>query len=409
MSYYEKYLKYKNKYLELKNQTGGNYTLNLKEWVEIENSGQQNCGIFLSSVYPKYLLKCGTNSEKISWVNQINDIVQLFPKIIDNTKIDEHNYTTMQKLDGDITSIFFNLIPKIILAKMLEKEIINEEQKENLLIIFEGKISNTKNKSKSFYGLYDDELTFDYLHDNDIFLIYIDYLRANPERIKETTKITIKGKTYEKYNFDIEQTKKTYEDQMQLLRKIQKIMQNITFELYENFMKELTEMWNNYYEIITKEIIKIKLILQKINFMYVDNKLDNYGYILSVTPIIDDYRNFRAPKIFNQYLYVYLLDHDSGLDIIRDQGYLEDDQRKLIREINSGMDYYSVNGQYPITRINASVLPWNTEDIYLDFKLLGLNDDVKKILETTYTFDIARFIHNFTNIDEIKNFVSLSL
>ena len=132
--------------------------------------------------------------------------------MIDNTKIGEHNYTTMQKLDGDITSIFFNLFPKIILAKMLNKKIITEEQKENILIIFEGKISNTMNNSKSFNGLYDNELTFDYLHDFDVFFIYIEYLRANPESINETTKITIKGKTYEKYNFDIQRTIKRYED-----------------------------------------------------------------------------------------------------------------------------------------------------------------------------------------------------
>ena len=186
-------------------------------------------------------------------------------------------------------------------------------------------------------------------------------------------------------------------------------MQNITFELYDYFMKELTEIWNNYYEIITKEIIKIKLILQKIQYKYSDNKFDNYGYILSVTPIIDDYRKFKAPKIFNQYLYVYLLDQDSGLSKIEDMQDLKATQNELIRDINRGMEYYSVNGQYPITRINDSVLPWKTEDINLDFTLLGLNDDVKKILDTNYTFDIARFTHNFTNIDEIKDFVSLSL
>jgi hypothetical protein len=112
MSYYEKkYLKYKNKYIKLKNQIGGIFTLNLKEWVLIENSGQQNCGIFISSVYPTLILKCGTNSYIISMANEINQIMQLFPKIIDNTYIDPNNYTTMQKLDGDITSIFFNLFP----------------------------------------------------------------------------------------------------------------------------------------------------------------------------------------------------------------------------------------------------------------------------------------------------------
>jgi len=109
MNYYNKYLKYKNKYLKLKNQIGGTYTLNLEEWKKIENSGQHNCGIFISDVYPKYILKCDSD-DKLDKIIEINKTIQLFPKIIDSTKIDKDAYITMQKLDGDITNIYFNLL-----------------------------------------------------------------------------------------------------------------------------------------------------------------------------------------------------------------------------------------------------------------------------------------------------------
>jgi hypothetical protein len=139
----------------------------------------------------------------------------------------------MQKFDGDITSIFFNLLPKIILAKMFKENIINEKQKVNLLNIFEGKVSytNTKN-SKSLHNFFSDEFEFDYLHDPEIFCIYIDYLKVNPKSINNSTNITIKEKTYENiYNYKIDIILKTYEKKTQNLKKIQEITQNISFKL----------------------------------------------------------------------------------------------------------------------------------------------------------------------------------
>jgi hypothetical protein len=63
-------------------------------------------------------------------------------------------------------------------------------------------------------------------------------------------------------------------------------------------MKELIKILNDYYEIIIKEIIIIKLKLYELGYLYEDNKFDNFGYILSVTPILHDFRNNRATKNF---------------------------------------------------------------------------------------------------------------
>jgi len=399
MSFYKKYLKYKNKYLKLKNQTGGNYKLNLEEWQEIENSGQKNSGIFISNIYPKYLLKCGTTRKKAFYVNTINSKIQLFPKIIDNTKIENKIVcTTMQKLDGDITNLFFNIFPKIILGNMLKKGIINEEQKDNLFKIFEGKIFYSNYNSKALYQFYNNELTFDFLLDPEIFCMYIDYLNKNRQSINTRTNIIIKSKTYNNiFNHNITNTTKEYEQSKKILEKIKKIIQNISFKLYDDFMKELTKMWSDYYEIIIKEMIKIILILYELGYCYEDEKFDNFGYILSVTPILNDFRNYRAPKIFNQYLYVYFLDQDSGLYKINNNR--EEVIKQIINNVNTSLSSYVVNGQFPITSINHSVLPIITYDL----ELLGINDEVKKILETDYDFDTSRFNNTFTNIDEIKS------
>jgi hypothetical protein len=405
MSYYQKkYLKYKNKYIELKNQIGGHYTLKLDEWEQIENSGQQNCGIFISSVYPTLILKCGTNSYIISMANEINQIMQLFPKIIDNTYIDPNNYTTMQKLDGDITSIFFNLFPKHILEKMLKEKEINEKQKENLLSIFEGKIASTNPNLKSLNGLYENELTFDFLHDSEIYDLYLKYLRTNEDSINNFTDINIKGKDYKGiYNNNYNETGRKYGIQLEILKKIKEIT-NITFELYNDFMNKLIEMWNKFYKLIIKEIIKLKLILIGLGYSYEDNKFDNYGYILSDEVIKGDFRESNVPKIFDKYLYIFFIDPDSGLEKISDDNDLEIKQLRIKEDINNGMKYFMANGQYPITWINKSILPYDTYDL----KLIGINDnDIIKILESKYFFDTDRFNHKFTNIDEIKNFVGL--
>ena len=78
-----KYLKYKKKYLLLKNQIGGiDCNDDNAEWREISNNGQNNCGIYISDKYKSLIMKCSTiDEEKIEYVNEINNIYPFFPKI----------------------------------------------------------------------------------------------------------------------------------------------------------------------------------------------------------------------------------------------------------------------------------------------------------------------------------------
>ncbi len=171
MNYQEKYLKYKNKYLQLKNQIGG-YTFKLDEWKKIENSGQRNCGIFLSDLYPNFILKCDTDWTLTGLKDsiEINNSIQLFPKVIDSTIIGKEVYITMQKFDGDIANMYLNIFPTIVLDKMIEDGLIDKEEKELLFELFIGKTSD--NSLKSYDLTIENQLQLDCLHDPEIFELY---------------------------------------------------------------------------------------------------------------------------------------------------------------------------------------------------------------------------------------------
>lgn len=225
----------------------------------------------------------------------------------------------MQKLDGDLTSIYFNLFPNKILDEMIRNSIINQEQKNNILLLLKYKIDQSN-----------------------------DYLQSNK-------------------------------------------ISNITIDLFDHFMNELFKLWKIYHPIITKEMIKLRLLLIKIGYDYNDNKYDNYGYILNDTP--DDEL---TPKIFDKYLHVYFLDWNSGLINLNDQK-IKDDIPYIISNINDGMDY-GVNGSVNLSRfcnvIDLTLIPHDT------------NEDVNKILQKDYKFDLESFIPTkISNITEVEEFI----
>lgn len=393
--YEQKYLKYKKKYLNLKEQFGG-YTLKLDEWNKIENSGQHNCGIFVSDIYPKYILKCDTDL-KLDTIIKINKTIQLFPNIIDSTKIDEKAYITMQKLDGDITNIYFNLFPKIVLKNMINKGLINKKQEETIFELFLGKCNYSMPNSKAM-GIYFNTFTIDRLIDPEIFSLYLEYLRANPQVIDKRSDINIKGNIYKDvYHRNIELEERDYRSTKNKLDKFKKFS-NVTFELYNSFMTQLLELLASHHEIFIKEIIKIKLLLIKLGYEYDDDKLDNYGYILSNTPI-DDYRKFQAPRIFGKYLYIYFLDWESGF------GKILENRPKLnwiIDHVNDGFRYFTANGQYYFKDINKTVIQNNST---VNLEVLGIDPEILKILQKPYEFDLSPFKHSFTTIEEVEKFI----
>jgi hypothetical protein len=310
--YKQKLLKY-----QIKIQLGGSsgFVFNLDEWKSISNLGGQNCGIFLSEKYPEYIIKCDNikfGDGKVLDVNYINSKFPLFPTIINTTNIENNTYIVMQKLNGDITSIFFNLIPNQILDNDMYRE-----QKDNIYKLFRLKLK--------------------------------DYLSLSDE-IKD--------------------------------------IKTVSFKLYDKFMMNLLELWELYYPIIIKEMIRIKLLLFTLGYQYYDNKFDNYGYILSDTP-----NHELSPKLFDKYFHVYFIDWESGLSPVNKNDLGNVLNNNIIKDINNGVDYDILNG-------------FNFRNIFKKYSSSDeLDPDINSILQKEYNFDISKFKHSFTNITDVEHYI----
>ena len=86
MDYRTKYLKYKNKYLSLKNKYNSiNNSDFLNNYTKIPNSGQRNCGIYLSDDRQR-IMKCDgsyneTLQKNLEKINVKYPNYKIFPKI----------------------------------------------------------------------------------------------------------------------------------------------------------------------------------------------------------------------------------------------------------------------------------------------------------------------------------------
>lgn len=386
MDYRNKYKKYKKLYLDLKNnkQFGGTIC-NLSDWTEISNNGQNNCGIFIHKTDPKIIMKCGAKLSKD--VKIINSQKQIFPEEYSECTDDKNNtHLIMERLDNDITSIYFNLLPLNVLQEMN----LNKQTISDMKMIFDIK-TNTTIKP------------------------------IIPQNAQENILATISATN-----------------------------KNITLELYDTFIDKLIIEWNIYHPIIIKEIIKVLLKLSELEFKYSDMKFDNFAYKLSDTIIDTDYRRENVPKIFGKYFYVYILDPSSGLanliseyetfnNYFRDnkidfrdgssndtliklnQQFNLDKLKKIYEEyvINKNKSEYisnlisdfnrgfnlSVHGQYSISNVNGKYKrKWN--DVLKDYEEYPswFSSEIIKILDKEYIWQLQTY--NCKNIEELSDIIN---
>ena len=387
MDYSKKYNKYKNLYLDLKknNKQRGGTLCNLSDWTEISNNGQNNCGIFIHKTDPKIIMKCGAKLSKN--VEIINSQIQIFPKEYSECTDDKNNtYLIMERLDNDITSIYFSLLSINVLQSMnLDKQTISD-----MKMLFDIK-TNTTIKP------------------------------IIPENAQENILATISATN-----------------------------KNITLELYDTFIDKLIIEWNKYHLIITKEIIKVLLKLSELQFTYSDMKFDNFAYKLSDTIIDTDYRRENVPKIFGKYFYVYIIDPTSGLNSLINQydtfdNYFVDNKidfrdgssndtliklnqqfnldklkkiyeeyvinknkskyiSNLISDFNKGLNL-STHGQYSISNINGKYRrKW--DDVLKNYEEYPswFSSEIIKILDKEYIWSLQTY--NCTNTEEMMDILN---
>lgn len=298
--YYLKYLKYKKKYIKLKNQIAGEIT-DLEGWTNLKNPGFLNCGIFINDEHPSELIKCTNSLQKniIRNVNNINSIFNLFPRIIDTGEFiyegRMRGFVKMNRLNGNINDLLYTLVPNHVIDTMIRDGKCSSEIKENILRTFNSKKGDDRikiNKSKLKQGM--DEITTQNLDSLLEFMIY-----------------------------DI--------------------------DLYKDFIINLYILYNEILPIIVKEITIMFILLLSVGYGYTDFKFDNFGYILSETNLEDDFRKGEdVPKILGKFIYIYILDWDTGFKPLIRLEEFRSTLDSIVSRFRLGMDDF-------LTRLNHNL------------------------------------------------------
>lgn len=395
MNYKEKYYKYKKKYLHLKRlQKGGSFIIEtdntnfLEGYNEINNSGQHNCGIYIS-LDNKKIIKCKCDpNEKLDFIIEKYPDYKIFPKVFNYylyKKDDEKTfYCKMEKFEGDVTELLYELLPQQILNKMVEEQIITENDKNNYYNIFFLLIPKTIGKKQL----------------NVIKITPLDkYLYNHPEEISLVEEIAKKNyenqyirndnmiQKYKDYTIRyINDSSKTYHS----LKEIVSLFKDIDFnyDKYEEFIRRYKKIFNEIITSIRKQIIRLEILLLIIGLEYSDFKLDNFAFTLSSNNyshlgIIWNNNNFD-----NKYFFIHIIDPDSGLFKLSKQ------------HINYYLKRFNPTkyGQYEYNIIQDKIL-YNYDENFLN-----LSEDVIKLLTKSNNLDKLSDLDIEIEIDKLEDY-----
>ena len=282
---------------------GDVFDARFKDYKIIPNVGHQNCGILINPSDPTRIIKCENKTNYIvERKHELDllkkiDIYHIFPKIYDITEFNGKTFIEMERFDGDLS---------YLLLKVCSKKVCNEMQ-------------------------IDIELC-----DLFIRLLLIQH-QYSPSQIEDINTLIKDLNTYI-VNPDPKQ--------------------NHYFESYKKFLVKLQEEWKIIIPILINEIIKLEFGLFVNDLFYYDFKLDNFGYKLTDEPLDDDPRTI---MIFDKYLYVYILDWESGLThpapynriTLREEIFDKEKIRYLFRRINELGCTCNVDGKFEQINVYA--------------------------------------------------------
>jgi len=345
MMYYKKYMKYKAKYLAYKNQVGGNNTeqidatsLNfLIDWKKVSNSGQFNCGIYISDKYSDKIIKC---EDKINIPNNVIDLnkilegkgLHVFPKIYKIYKHEGKMYTEMEKFSGDLSDFLYKHIARTVLDSMKLDESISND----IWLIYRGMIPRTGANDENF--------------------------NSNPNKL-------------------------------QTLQNSQ-----LTKPIYDQFITKLKSQLITIMPEIKKQIGTLHLCLLDNGYYYGDPKLDNFAYVIKSQSHKHLNIDWQNNKFNNEYFYIHIIDWSSGLfpfDVTKNIYTII----HMITYYNNSYLEYSVHGQYTQESIGKS-LNMQSNDINLPvdiYKILNTDHDLKISLPKTDFFNINQIRTDITN------------
>lgn len=422
MNYYQKYLKYQKKYQNLIGGTFGEVinipTLEsvkdntfLNNYREIPNSGQKNCGIFISDIYKDKLIKCGSYLHTIEPVLKLQQShpkyynLNIFPKLYQYYKYQDKNYIEMERLDGDTTELLYEILPR----KILDNMPISKEEQDNIYDFYFLFVPNTMNSKIPYY----DDLILYFLNNPngypDIIEDYIKMVNESYDSIKitDSNDIEYEFSNQFKYHSSLQEDetirKYVYDSQVKsfdvlsFLGKIKPFEKSNYFKFLEIFEPQFKLLFN----FIRKQIIMLELILISIGFNYIDIKLDNFGFKLSeeLKPHLGILWE-EGKEIFGVYIYIYIIDWDSGLFPF-DDSYNENPLKNFIKSFNN----FSKYGQHGHTIISECNLKLEK----FDKRFEPYVNIIKSIFPTSGTWQTTEFKTENIDFSTLKDLLAMIL
>ena len=338
----------------------------LDDWTIIENFGQHNCGLFISEKFKDKILLCRDGISKIDEYIDVMKKYKIMPILYSINHIGDNYYFMSEKLDGDITSIFYNTIPERIsnLSEFVQ-------HKDILLKLFKFK--------KNVDGVYliRDSLFNYFLTNPDKLTEYEQKYNEHLQLYPNKSYWEIPAFMFDHLTINIAQDEPAtsvanYRSKIKLINDIKLLYDTdpITFQLFDNFSKMVKNSICGLLPNIIKEITKIRYNLIKIGYDYDDTKFDNYGY-----------------KLENSKYNYFIIDFESGLrKIFNDEP--NTDQyilNRIANEFNNKFNNYGVNDGNKLYRYYLFPIIHNFVDS--EFNPFDLPIELKKILESHDTID----------------------
>jgi hypothetical protein len=404
---YTKYMKYitKNKMYKMKGgmniiEHGNDDMKFLEGWEKIPNYGQRNCGIYISPIYhPKKIMKCESdNLEKVIYSNTVNTTIgDIFPQIYEIHKIKDYYFIIMEKFDGDLTKLIYELSVDNVITKLK----ISDSDKIQIKFIYDNLMPKTLNNSK--------------LQGANVLTEFVDIFKdskKNKEFIEAINKQLIGQEELLLKNIEFDD--KIYNqydcDNFKKLNLIKSTFINfdINIRTYLDFIYELEYEIKKLLNIVRDQIYYIHLLLYKNGFRYWDTKFDNFAYKLE-----DDNKEHLGKiwtnNLYNgKYIFVYVIDPSSGLSKT-DAEIVEKIAKDNVVEYNNYYLNYTKYGQYYGYELGHPLIKSRNVGSYqscgYQYNFLGINDDVFRIINGYYKLEIKK--DNFTH-DEIINRIEKS-
>jgi len=222
----------------------------LSEWKKVSIHGKQNCGIYISDVYPDRILKCTQESRFKTMTNTHNigrrlDLkgVHIIPYTYNiYAKKHDNIYVEMERMTGSVKQLIYDRIPKMVLDGMD----VDDHIKSDIWFIY--------TRMSPFFK------------DN--------HVTKNLKKLKKAT--------------------------------------YLTYNIYESFMNRTMDSINDIIPTLRRQIIMTRVHIYLEGYKRTDNHLNNYAYTLSDSNDKHMNINWNHNKLINdKFLKVYMIDFDS--------------------------------------------------------------------------------------------------